>query len=139
MRTVLLLLILCGCQADALFRPLSYQLFAPPSVYATWWAATEECVGVRGDFGRVGWGVMEDDSLGMFWAREPDGQGRSWQVLAAGLWVPSHLILLSRSHVGTEYVVRHEMVHELRQVPGHGVLFLDRCSGDFTPLQGRAR
>ena len=63
MRIAVLVLALCACQANALLRPVGYELVAPPAVYATWWAETAECAGVRADFGRIGWAVMDDDSL----------------------------------------------------------------------------
>lgn len=131
MRMILLVLALCACRADALFRPVEYQLFAPPTLYAKWWAETERCLGVQADLARVGWAVMEDDSLGAFWAYESDGRGHKQRVLAAGLWVAPHLIIVSRSHLETEIVVRHEMIHDLLQSPEHGEAFPHRCAGAY--------
>jgi len=129
MRILALVLALCACQVDALFRPARYQLVAPPAVYATWWAETSECVGIRADFARVGWGVMEDDSLGAFWADDIGPRIQKRHILTYGLWVEPHLILLSRSQVQNEWVVRHEMIHDLIQSPEHGAAFPRACTG----------
>ena len=71
---------------------------------------------------------MEDDSLGAFWVYETvDGHKR--RILAAGVWVSPHLILLSRSHIGTESVVRHEMLHDLLPTLAHESSLFVTCTG----------
>ena len=139
MKTLLLILALCACRADALFKPIGYTFFAPPPVYATWWAKTAECAGVWADFGRVGWAVMEDDSLNAFWCDDIGYPAMKIGGLCHGAWVAPHLIILARSRIENEYVVRHEMLHDLLQSPEHtSPLFLSclLLSGD-RPTAGR--
>jgi hypothetical protein len=62
---------------------------------------------------------MEDDSLGAFWADDIGPRVQKRHILTYGLWVEPHLVLVSRSQIGNERMVRHEMLHDLLQSPEH--------------------
>ena len=75
------------------------QPLEPLPIYVDWWAATESCSGLSGDFSRVQW----------FTASSIVGDGR----LAAGRWSPPHDIIIVRGYEDEPEVVRHEMLHDL--------------------------
>lgn len=79
----------------------------PPDVYQEWWAKTEACSGLRGDFDRVRWSVVAGPSF-------PCASGK-----CAGHWEPGHLIYLADAWRTNEMVVRHEMLHDLLDRSGH--------------------
>lgn len=79
----------------------------PPAIYREWWARTEACSGLSGDFDRVEWLVVRGESF----------ECRSGQCV--GHWQPSHHIYIAESWVENEMVVRHEMLHDLLNGGGH--------------------
>jgi hypothetical protein len=91
---------------------------APPAVYREWWAKTEACSGLSGDYERVQWSVVPGHSF-------PCRSGQ-----CAGHWEPSHHIYLSADWTTNEMVVRHEMLHDLLNQGGHP----DPPFGDPCPL-----
>ena len=98
-----LLVATSGCGFD----PEGDQPLAPPPVYSEWWAKTEACSGLTGNFYRVQWSVIEGSSF-------PCSSGQ-----CAGHWTTSHHIFLAGDWQMDEMVVRHEMLHELIGKPGH--------------------
>ena len=97
----LLLISACG------FDVAGESRIAPPAVYREWWAATEACSGLRGDFDRVQWLVVPGHSFHC-----SSGQ-------CVGHWEPGHLIYLASDWANHEMVVRHEMLHDLLERSGH--------------------
>lgn len=95
------LLAACG---DA-FAPLGkWEVLDPPAVYQRWYDAVAECAGVRhANVNRITWELA--DSL-----NTPPG---SREVL--GAWEPPHTIRLRREYRNVEWVVQHEMLHDLLQ------------------------
>jgi hypothetical protein len=79
----------------------------PPPIYHDWWAKTEACSGLKGNFDRVTWSVIEGRSF-----RCASGQ-------CAGHWDKNHHIYLASEWAMDEMVVRHEMLHDMIGMPGH--------------------
>lgn len=108
----------CGCDATGL--PHGAQRFTAPAQYRAWWALTEACSGLHGDFNAVTWYVVPHaDSFSL--------EGAS----VNGVWYggrPNRIVLGdSVKFVGS--LVRHEMLHALLQVVGHPrQQFLGNCS-----------
>lgn len=84
----------------------SAPLVAPPA-YAQWWAATEACSGLSGDFARLRFEIVPGRDF-------PCPSGR-----CVGRWEPPSTIYLARDWSGNEMVVRHEMLHALIGRSGH--------------------
>jgi hypothetical protein len=100
---VTLLLTVGGCGFD----PEGDRALDPPPIYQEWWAKTEECSGLKGNFERLRWSVVEGTSFSC-----SSGQ-------CAGHWSADHHIFLASKWVMDEMVVRHEMLHDLIGRPGH--------------------
>lgn len=98
---VLIVLTACG------FDPGDDSPMTPPSVYREWWAKTEACSGLRGNFDRVKWSVVAGHSF-------PCASGR-----CAGHWEPGHEVFIAEQWLMNEMVVRHEMLHDLLERAGH--------------------
>ncbi len=98
---VLTLLGACG------FDPAGDAPMDAPSVYREWWAETEACSGISGNFDRVRWLVVEGHSF-------PCSSGR-----CAGHWESSHEIYIAKDWFMNELVVRHEILHDLLGRAGH--------------------
>jgi hypothetical protein len=99
-----LLLILSGC---GFVDPVGDVPLDPPAVYRDWWAKTQACSGLSGNFERVRWSVIEGSSFSC-----SSGQ-------CAGHWRSDHHIFLAGDWSMDEMVVRHEMLHDLIGRPGH--------------------
>ena len=111
---ILALVLLAACGFD----PGDDSPMSPPAVYREWWAKTEACSGLRGNFDRVKWSVVPGHSF-------PCSSGR-----CAGHWEPDHEVFLAEEWVMNEMVVRHEMLHDLLERSGHP----DPPFGDPCPL-----
>jgi hypothetical protein len=110
----------CGLLTDPRL-PAGAEPFAPPPVYATWWAMTEACAGVSRPFSSVRWyRVAGADEV-----RTPDGRP------AGGYWESSTgRVVLAGTRVLWGGTVRHEMLHALLRRRGHPRdAFLGRCGG----------
>ncbi|HYC34070.1 MAG TPA: hypothetical protein VEB59_17390 [Gemmatimonadales bacterium] len=97
------LLLLTGCGFDI----VGDQPMDAPEIYREWWAKTEACSGLSGDYDRVEWQVVAGDSFDC----------KSGQCV--GHWQPSHQIWIAEPYVNNEMVVRHEMLHDLLNGGGH--------------------
>jgi hypothetical protein len=95
------LLAACG------FDPAGSQPWEPPAAYQQWWAETEACSGLSGNFDRIEWMIVPGESFPC-----PSGD-------CVGHWDPGHKIFLASDWTGHEMVVRHEMLHELMRRSGH--------------------
>ena len=110
--SALLVLAACG------FDPDDDSPISPPANYREWWAKTEACSGLSGDFDRVKWSVIP-------------GYGFDCASgTCAGHWEPDHHIYLASDWTDNEMVVRHEMLHDLLNRAGHP----DPPFGDPCPL-----
>ena len=89
------------------FDPGDESPMTAPALYREWWAATEACSGLTGDFDRVRWLVVEGAGF-------PCSSGT-----CAGHWEPNHSIYLAGDYTSNEMVVRHEMLHDLLNRSGH--------------------
>jgi hypothetical protein len=98
-----LLLALTGCGFD----PEGDVPLDPPPIYREWFAKTEACSGLTGNFDRLRWSVVEGHSF-------PCSSGE-----CAGHWRTSHHIFLAGDWVMDEMVVRHEMLHDILDRTGH--------------------
>ena len=97
------LLLLTGCGFDI----VGDQPMEAPAVYREWWAKTEACSGLSGDFERVEWQVVVGETFDC----------KSGQCV--GHWQPSHHIYIAEPYLENEMVVRHEMLHDLLNGGGH--------------------
>jgi hypothetical protein len=103
LRSALLLLPLAACGFDvAGSAPME-----APALYREWWAKTESCSGLRGDFDRIEWQIVPGYSF----------ECNSGQC--AGHWQRGHQIYLAEEWKMNEMVVRHEMLHDLMNGGGH--------------------
>lgn len=106
-RSLALLALIPFCLAGCRFEPTGDSPLDPPAEYREWWAKTEACSGLSGDFDRVRWQVVAGHSFDC-----PSGQ-------CVGHWESNHEIYLSEDWAMNEMVVRHEMLHDLLGRPGH--------------------
>lgn len=94
--------------------------FAPPSVYARWWALTESCSGLTGSLESVQWMSAPARALQ---AAEGAGTVAYWSS-------QDNRIVLATNAIANGRIVRHEMLHALSRSRGHPAsLFRDRCDG----------
>jgi hypothetical protein len=87
-----------------------YLPFDAPALYREWWTQVEACANRTAAFDRVEWQRVTDGADGTFAC----GRAR-----CSGAWAPPHTIYLAESHVWSEPLVKHEMVHDLIQSPNH--------------------
>jgi hypothetical protein len=109
---------ICGCDVTGL--PHGAQRFSPPAQYRAWWALTEACSGVRGNFNAVTWYTVPNTNTFSL-----EGEAVN------GAWYGGHdnRIVLGDSAEFVGSLVRHEMLHALLQVSGHPrQQFLGNCS-----------
>lgn len=99
--------------------------FAPPPVYAQWWAMTEACAGRSRSFGEVSWFVVPQ---AMSFPNGSAGEANGYYSNPGG-----RIVLAGRYELDAT-VVRHEMLHALlRGASGHPRAdFLARCAGLVT-------
>jgi len=87
-----------------------YFPFDAPALYREWWSQVESCARRTGAFDRVDWQQVADDPDGTF----PCGRRR-----CSGAWKAPHTIYVAESHMWSQPLVKHEMVHDLIQSPNH--------------------
>jgi hypothetical protein len=93
--------------------------FTPPLVYRKWYAQTEACSGVKGDFDKINWYHTPETTLFV------SGEN------ATAYWsAGSNRIVLTRNVELDGQIVRHEMLHSLVRGKGHPrEQFLGKCRG----------
>jgi hypothetical protein len=96
-----------GLASGCNFDPQGDVPLEPPPVFREWFAKTEACSGLSGNFDRISWSVVEGRSFSC-----SSGQ-------CAGHWRKDHHIFLAGDWAMDEMVVRHEMLHDLIGMPGH--------------------
>lgn len=100
-------LVLVALPACAFAPEDAQRLERPPQVYREWFTRTQQCSGLRGDFSRLEFFVVEGESFAC-----PTGR-------CSGRWEPPGRIYVARRYVEHEMVVRHEMLHALIGTAGH--------------------
>ncbi|HEX5388028.1 MAG TPA: hypothetical protein VFW66_15105 [Gemmatimonadales bacterium] len=93
-----------GCSS---FEPTGDHRIAPPAEYRAWFAETQACSGLKGNFDRIEWYEVDGGSFDC-----PGGK-------CVGRWNANHRIFIASDYLESEMVVRHEMLHELIGHPGH--------------------
>jgi len=118
------LALLAACDVAHLLtprRPAGARRFTPPSIYAEWWALTEDCAARVAPFEEIAWySVPGAKSLGTRTGRP-----------IAGYWnAKENEIVPAEAWRFTGEVVRHEMLHAMLGVNDHPrASFLERCAG----------
>lgn len=114
--------------------PRTAERFAPPLVYARWWAAVEACSGRARPLGAVMFYEVPGATAVPAWGLGVAGW--SWQRPWKPGWAAAYYsrardrVVLAGAYADEGDVVRHEMLHALLRVPGHPrAAFLDRCGG----------
>ena len=119
-RLATLSVVVCDLAACGVTEPLppTAERFAPPAVYARWWAMTEACSGRSGDLASILWYSVPSPQF------MHDGQE------AVGLWESrSNQIVLAKMYIDRGDVVRHEMLHALLRTGSHPrAQFLGSCA-----------
>ncbi len=108
----------CACDVTGL--PRGARRFTPSAQYRAWWALTEACSGVQGDFNTVKWYILSSSDT---FAIEGE--------TVNGAWYGGHdnWIVLGDEEAFDGSLVRHEMLHALLKTPGHPrQQFLGNCS-----------
>ncbi len=113
---VLLVMMVCGCVTEPKsLWPDNVHQFTAPASYEADWQQMEACSGITADFRRVTWyaadSLLDIPGLGAFGFTD----------------MPTHRIALDGRATREENVlglpsaviVRHEMLHDLLQTPGH--------------------
>ena len=98
--------------------PPGAERYAPPPVYARWWATTEACSGITRPLAAVAWYAAPGLTV-------PAGRRD-----ASAYWsAPGNRIVVSRGLTLEGATIRHEMLHALLRAPGHPRgAFLGRCA-----------
>lgn len=112
--------LLAGCRELGPGLPAGAERMDPPPVYAEWWRMTEACSARSGDFSEISWYVVPG-------ARAiSSGDTREVQ----GIWMGNNGIVIAGESVRSGPLVRHEMLHAIRQQGSHPRGdFVDRCGG----------
>jgi hypothetical protein len=76
---------------------------APPSEYARWYADTERCVGLKGNYQKVRWYMAPSAWTG------PNG-------ITYGMWQDGHRITLNLPEAMDSTLVMHEAMHDILAV-----------------------
>lgn len=109
-----LLAVLCVSCLDPAGEALSGRRVEPLDVYDGWWSSVQACSGREGELELIRW--FEANVLHF------DG------VSAFGLWRAPHDIFLAVGSRGDEFVVKHEMLHDLLSGdPGHAASAWRAC------------
>ena len=97
------MLVLSSCS----FEPDGAMKLTAPPDYRQWWAKTEACSGLSGNFDQIDFETV------------PGADFQCPTGTCVGRWEPGHHIYLAASWSHNEMVVRHEMLHELLGRSGH--------------------
>jgi hypothetical protein len=115
---VVALMLTSGLAGCSRYEPDASARLDPPAEFLAWWSKTEQCSGLHANFARVQWYVVPGDSFSC-----PGGR-------CVGHWEDDHTIYIAEDWLDNEMVVRHEMLHDLIDRPGHP----DPPFGDGCPL-----
>lgn len=98
--------------------PPGAERYAPPPVYARWWAVTEACSGITRPLAAVTWYAAPGLTV-------PAGPQD-----ASAYWSPAgNRVVVSRGLTLAGATIRHEMLHALLRAAGHPrEAFLGRCA-----------
>ena len=103
---------------DVPTAPRDAVAIVPPAHYRVWWGELETCSGLTGDFDRV-----------QFYAVPVlvyDGRRLT------GLWMErGNKIILADMYLNVHRVVRHEMMHALRQAGSHPTAYFNGPCGNL--------
>ena len=108
------LLALSACSStepSAPLLPAGAVAITAPAGYQAWYAKTEQCASLTGNYSSIKWYVVPNVS-----------QFNSEFGATVALWRKSNndnIIIVSGDYKDDEMVVRHEMLHSLLQVDGH--------------------
>ncbi len=95
--------------------------------YVAWWGEIQECSALSGAFERLAFYVAVEP-LFLQGRQFPCGANG---LMCNGMWESPHDITLAPAHLDTERLVKHEMLHDLLQAPGHPPVF-EECRVDWT-------
>lgn len=118
-----LALLVTACLARP-FEPASARPLTPAAVYATWWQRMETCAGITALLDRIEWYEVPGDQFAT-----PDGPRWGW-------WAPPHTIYIATTHLQDEWLVEHEMLHDLLQTGAHPAVF-ETCGVRGAEVAGR--
>lgn len=93
------------------FEPAGAQPFTPAAVYAVWWQRMEACAGITAPLDQVEWYDVAGEQFAT-----PEGARWGW-------WSPPHEIYVAAVHLDDEWLVEHEMLHDLLQTGEHPAVF----------------
>jgi hypothetical protein len=112
--------------ATCAFAPEGAVPFAPPMSYRAQWDSAQACSGKTGDFDRLKFYVIPGMDF-------PCPTGR-----CIGEWSPPHHISIAENWQNINWVVRHEMLHDLvgKHYPGDTLLWGVKCKATWGYLQG---
>jgi len=83
------------------FEPSGEHAMTPPAEYREWFAKTQACSGLTGNFDRIKWYIVDGQDFDC-----PSGK-------CVGRWNDDHTIFVARAYSENEMVVRHEILHDL--------------------------
>jgi hypothetical protein len=98
----------CGEHPTAAWADKTSNLVPPPA-YARWWQELEACTGMSGDFTSVQWEIVASDLI-----------PRKEREVGGVYFRDRRLIQLAAPYVTHSGLVKHEMLHALSPVGGHG-------------------
>jgi hypothetical protein len=113
---------LAACTDGKLYPdfPMGAVNIQPLEVYERWWAMTEQCSGLQGDFHHVLFYQIPGASAFDF---------RRYRHVPA-IWMEDDRIIIAESSLRSGQVVRHEMLHSLMQKGQHDRSeFAQQCAG----------
>jgi hypothetical protein len=94
---------LLGCTTEpSTALPDGAEAFVPPAEYQGWWASTEGCADIQGNFGRIKWYVVPGVST------FPTEEG---EKVGIRIKTGNDVRIVLANYVEARMVVRHEMLH----------------------------
>ena len=110
-----ILLCLCLVACSDLTAPTDVEPFEPPPIYTVWWHELETCTGHTADMGRI------------TWFKTPGGFDPGDGDYHHGIWTPPHNIYLDANLMDVEWLVKHEMLHDLVDGAKHDHPMFRKC------------
>ena len=110
----------CAAFSPSLALPAGAVQIAARAEFATWFARTEACSGIRGQFQQIQWFVVP--------GAETFETGDGAKVRMGEKNGSATRIIIAGRYLDHEMVVRHEILHHLLDREGHPAeFFADRC------------